>query len=362
MNQRKALYYPTIITPLPWLKWAVLYWDKVSSIVPEQWGRKPTISSPTDKRVYDAMNQLKAEGIFEPTSPRVPSEKREAAEEIWKYRKLGIAKHRTLAKHGIVKDKTWAKDYLYRIHVEKFNLAMLQIFQKSGLAIMDKSYEWVFVEKNTYFLYMAVLAKKLADIDPDSTVTSTDEAEYERLAFETTVSKKGFPSLTINFKDILPSPMLETPIEDIVKFRKEKHNELLSFREIIDCFQRDISKSTSYEEIKEITVQHKEKIEHERARLTESLKESKISSFFSTAQTLIDIKSPSLWETITLTIGSNAANIPSWISALIISGTATIQIGSVVLEKRSENAAKIRESPYSYLYLAEKDKIIPKQS
>jgi hypothetical protein len=47
---------------------------------------------------------------------------------------------------------------------------------------------------------------------------------------------------------------------------------------------------------------------------------------------------------------------------LIISGTATIQIGSVVLEKRSENAAKIRESPYSYLYLAEKDKIIPKQS
>ena len=35
MTERKVLYYPTILVPLSWLRWSILYWDKVSSIIPE---------------------------------------------------------------------------------------------------------------------------------------------------------------------------------------------------------------------------------------------------------------------------------------------------------------------------------------
>jgi hypothetical protein len=351
MNQRKVLYYPTIIAPLSWLKWATLYWDKVASIVPEQWEMDSTNNSSPIARAYEAMNLLKAEGVFEPASPRVPHAQ-------WKV-ETEIKAHPDLRP---THPKVWKENGLFRIHVEKFNHGALSFLKELGLAIADEHFEWIFVEKNTFFIYMAILARNLADLDPDFTVTSTDNSEYERLIFETTSAKKGFPSLTLNLRKILPDPVPETSFETILKFRKEKYIELLSFREVIDSFQQEISKSDSYAETKEITVHYAEKIMRERAELSRSLKDSGINSVFSTAKTLIDIKSPSLWETITLTIGSAAANIPSWISGAIVAGTAGIQVGSTILEKRSQNAATIRESPFSYLYLGEKEKIIPNQS
>lgn len=33
--ERKIIYYPTIIVPSEWAKWAILYFDKVSSIIPK---------------------------------------------------------------------------------------------------------------------------------------------------------------------------------------------------------------------------------------------------------------------------------------------------------------------------------------
>src|SRR5688572_20093494 len=50
-NKRNILYYPTINIPTDdWLRNAVLYWDEVSSIVPQDWENKHLIELSPDIR------------------------------------------------------------------------------------------------------------------------------------------------------------------------------------------------------------------------------------------------------------------------------------------------------------------------
>ena len=65
MSERKILYYPTILVPTRWLKWTMLYWDKVSSIVPEKWEEDmPKFRNPQHGEFYGAMKYLQDEGEY----------------------------------------------------------------------------------------------------------------------------------------------------------------------------------------------------------------------------------------------------------------------------------------------------------
>jgi hypothetical protein len=360
MIQRKAIYYPTIIPPLSWLKKAVFYWDKVSSIIPEEWEKNPVIDSPYAKKSYETVKTLIGEGIFEPTRTNSNQGLNENFDLYYNlYREL-----QELCAKGIIKKRkkiNLESEQYFRIHNKKLSLQISVFFDKLGLLKRDiKKLDWLSLEKKTSLIYMALLAKALADIDPDFTVVCTDNPEYERIVFQSNDPKDSFRSLRTNLLEILPSPREDASIEEIIKFRKKRRSELLAFRDVIDNFERDISNAENYQAIKEIIVQNEERIEKERNKLRESLANSKISSVLATASTLIDVKSPSLWETITLSIGSAAALIPPFISVPIIAGTASIQVGSVLVNKHSEKTAKIRESPFSYLYLAEKKGLISK--
>lgn len=360
MIQRKAIYYPTIIPPLSWLKKAVFYWDKVSSIIPEEWEKNPVIDSPNAKKSYEIINMLIAEGIFEPTR----TDSNQGTNENFDLYYNLYQEIKELHDQGIIKKRKKVNvesEQYFKIHNKKVSLQISVFFDKLGLLKKDiERLDWLSLEKKTSLIYMALLAKALADIDPDFTVVCTDNPEYERIVFQSNDLKNSFPSLRTNLLEILPSPREDVSIEEIIKFRKKRHSELIAFRDVIDNFEKDISNAENYQSLKEIIIQNEEKIEKERNKLRDSLADSKISSVFAAASTLIDVKSPSLWETITLFLGS-ATPIPPIVSFPIIAGTACIQIGAVLVNKRSEKSAKIRESPFSYLYLAEKSQLIAKK-
>jgi len=66
---RKIIYYPTIIVPSEWTKWAVLYFDKVSSIIPEGLDYREVVN-PWNEQDFKIMKILIEEGELEPTDPQ----------------------------------------------------------------------------------------------------------------------------------------------------------------------------------------------------------------------------------------------------------------------------------------------------
>ncbi len=69
MMERKIIYYPTIIVPSEWAKWAVLYFDKVSSIIPESLDLGEVIK-PWNKEDFEIMKILMDEGELERANPQ----------------------------------------------------------------------------------------------------------------------------------------------------------------------------------------------------------------------------------------------------------------------------------------------------
>jgi hypothetical protein len=366
MVERKILYYPTILVPSSWLKWAILYWDKASSIIPSEWEEKPVLESRSDLVLYESMKYLGEEGLFEPTRPEHSYSnfreyvdnralRKKAHEKVLSELKEFLKSPSFMS--GVRRD--WTKNLSYRIHGSKMShetlafLMDLKLVEKEPTGFYYSS--WFFVEKNIYLLYMALLAKNLADIDADYTVSSTDWPQYETMVFESDDQEHGFLSLRTKFIDILPVPRDNVSIKDIVKFRKEKRNELLDFREILDALQKETSSAKSQAEVKQILLQYKERIERGNANLKNSMRESNIKIASSVLASLIDIKTPAL---LVETIGFSLARVPMEISIPAIVGTAAIQVSCALIDRRNEQTAKIRESPFSYLYHAEKKKII----
>jgi len=70
--ERTVIYYPTIIVPENWLKWAVLYFDKASSVIPRPIYETDFEDMDLNNREnLDAMKYAMEEGVFEPAYPDV---------------------------------------------------------------------------------------------------------------------------------------------------------------------------------------------------------------------------------------------------------------------------------------------------
>lgn len=345
MIERKILYYPTILAPTRWLKWATFYWDKVSSIIPEGWEHKPTLSRQKQQEHYKTMKYLwKEEDVFEPTRPRslfnpmlASNLKREFTELV------------NTPNFQATINREWMRNPIGRIHTDKFSNGILDFLTDMKLAKMDKKdNEWYLVEESTSLLYMALLAKHLADVDPDYTVPSTDWEKYESMIYMSDKEDTGFPSFKTKFLDVLPIPRDDVPIRDILKFKKRRQDELYHFREVIDQFHKELSYAKSDAEIKRILVQYKEKILKGRSNLEKLMKDFNIKRAFATMKSLIGITSPAFIETI----GFSLAGVEPIVSVPIIAGGAVVQVGYTWIDNKNKQRAKTRESPFSYLYYA----------
>lgn len=354
MSERKILYYPTILVPLRWLKWAILYWDKVSSIVPHDWKNELLLKYSRNKESYKVMKFLEGEGEFEFTRPDSL---------FHQTRDWGTVKAFKTELKEIVNspqfqskiNKNWRKNPIWRIHWDKISNRIYEFLREKELAEEDKqNNNWILVEENASLIYMALLAKYLADVNLDYTIPGTDWQEYETMIYESSDINNGFPSLNAKFLDVLPVPRDDASINDILKFKKKRKDELLHFREVMDELQREISHAESEKEIKQLVVQYKERIKREVSKLKEAMKDSNIRITLATFKSLIDIKSPVLIETL----GFSMAKLPPAISIPIISATVGIQIGCVWIDNKNRDRARRRESPFSFLYYAREKRVI----
>ena len=367
MAKRTILYYPTIDIPSnSWLRHSLLYWDEVSSIIPQSWG---------DRYLYELspdIHYLIDEGQFRAIKPDeliLKGDNWEAFHEFQTEFKTTVQspqfkrfiERRPYSLSGIHKDKVKNPNLLSRVHSNKTSDNLFYFLEDFGLAKRDeRNHEWLMFERHTALIYMSLLAKYLADVDKKQTTIGTDYGIYEKFNFKRVREKEGFPVVSLNLSNVLPTPRANIPLEQIIDFKRNRQDELLYFRKILMDFQSKISKAKSNEELKEIAVTFQENIKVGVKGISATLKDSKIETIFKSFKSLISLKSPT-----SLLSGAALANdkfhlidAPIHLKIAGLGTVGLLELTGNYIELRNKELAKTRESAFSYLLQAQRSGII----
>jgi len=228
-RQRVILYYPKVlINPGPWLKQALLYWDTVGSIVPTELDGR-IVNSPWIRELQDegAFMPFRPEGVFV-RNPNLGTalieEFREKvnSQQFQPYRNVGIGQ----AQH-------------FEIYSEKIPGQLTAWLEGEEFVQRIDERRWRF-ERHMGLLYMALLAKYMADVSQFTTIPGSDYGLYKDLLFKSYSQENSDLGLSIRMRDILPTPRQDVTIAEILRFRRLRHDELLAFRQEIDQFQLEL--------------------------------------------------------------------------------------------------------------------------
>lgn len=279
----------------------------------------------------ESMYSLQGEGVFNPTDPREIRMRRDLKEELLEV--LNSSEFKSRIRSNWILSPSW------RVHSGKATLELLRLLERRGLAKRDEEHpDWFLLEDETTLVYVSLLAKYSAMESQTWTVTGTDLREYRNMTYG---AKEGEKALKLHLKDVLPVPRENVRIDDILRFRRRRREELLRFREIMDEIQDELILAENFQEVKETVERHKERIEREILEIKRRMKSDLISLAIGCMEFLIS-GTQSLLSRDYVQFGTN-----------LIGGSLLI---SKFIVKR--NLGGIRERPLSYLYYAEKDGIV----
>jgi hypothetical protein len=363
---RTLLYYPTIKIPTAsWLRQGVLYWDEVSSIVPMDWEDRSLINLGRD------IHYLMAEGQFRPIRPEDLIFKSVNHMELRQFEqefKTLVASNEFLQylsrKYGgaIEADLRSKISFDYQVHRNKTSQGLCEFLDSQGLIQNDVPGDWIYFEPTTALLYMSLLAKYLADIDTEYTTISTDRAIYNEFNFKRALPGSGFPVVSVDLKNVLPVPRFDVPFETIVDFKRKREDNLINFKKHLSDFQSKISNAKSQAELKEHLVNFQDTLAAGVLDLSAVLKDSKIEYGFKTLKSLTTLKSPIVIGAVASVANtiSETVNIPLALNIGGLGAMAAIELATGFVEALNKERVKVRESPFSYIYQAQKAGIIQK--
>jgi hypothetical protein len=376
------LYYPTISIPNNrWLRKAILYWDEIGSIVPQRDDGQPVIPYSPE------IQFLKAEGEFRPFRPDaiadrgrklvqeleselvdiVLSTEFQRFKELKQGRRLPFHAKRDEERFMRIHDeerfmRIHDEEYFMRIHYDKVNLEVFEFLREAGLARrVHDGHGWYEFEKTTGLIYMALLAKYLADEDYQATTPGTNLPIYHKFNFHAKSVENSFLGLDVKFLNALPYPRSDVSLHDILHFKRRRRDQLLHFRQHINSFQDSLNNCESPAHARELIVRFANGLERELSDLEVVMKDSSIATIAGGFETLLKPTSPVWLATAAVVLGKvkSIAEVPiSWIAGgTMIAGT--ILIGKYLIDKRNERRAASRNSHLSYILSGKMDKIIP---
>lgn len=358
-NTRTALYYPNIvITNSQWIRQALLYWDEIGSIVPEEiWNEHPyfKFEDAEIKQLWDA-------GLYRPFFPETLKQSGGSRLQDQFYTEFFERLDYFDQNHTFRDNGTWCPTYEskeMRAHLfdefEKRGLATRTMEGKSGAKIRSVSashQSLILIEKNTSDLYMSLLAEYLAGNDSSITVPYTDQRRSVDYAFGSLEAGGAPNSAEIFFDHVLPVPAEDVSLDKIIEFKEDRRSELLRFRKLIDSFQTEMQSITDPKLLRDFSIQCGEDIELGVGDLQENLNDHKIETRWGTLSALVDIPLPE-WLGLLTGVGLSSTN-PYLLYAF--GGAAIVDAGIRVRKYRAkqnrERNQMFQDSPYSYVYHA----------
>jgi hypothetical protein len=221
----KVLYYPYINLPKNrWTYGALLYWDKIGTIVPQTYGTRDRFDSFTEGLI----NQ----GLLERVDPSV----------IWSISNYESSLIEAINNGDQLIENSrinFQNGKFYKIHFEKFHYHVFEKLMDLKIAQQVNNSDWFIVESNVSKLIMTYLASMLSQEQGYQLITdnidnldvSFNDLRDERYLVNINESNDV---LTANLRTNVLENLLPYPVDfDLYKIRsfKEKHHsELISFR------------------------------------------------------------------------------------------------------------------------------------
>ena len=353
-TEKILLYYPTIDIPsASWVRQGIMYWDKIGSIVPQAYDNH----LPPHLRYSDQLQPLYDAKLFRPFDPG------ELFNKGWKQN--AVQKFETELFKILDSESFLAKlpepsqrKVETELYFEKVNDYVYEKLKERNL-VGERKDEFIYFEENTSLVYMAVLAKYLAEIDDQLTIPSTDLEDYQDLNFKPTEEgDREIICLRVEFRELLRVPADNVEIERVIDFRLKRNSELLNFRhQVYDKFEDEIKECETENEIKKKTIDFRQEVERNVKDLTTLLKDAKFQTVTGTLKSIF--KAPHITTAITAatTAGAVGGSIESISLAGVagLAGSAAIEIFDYFISRKNTKQDNLRKNAYSYLYLAEKE-------
>lgn len=306
-EEKTMLYYPTIkIEDGIWLRNAILYWDKVSSIVP---GLN-----------FDEFNSIEIEylrdvGIYEPIYPFELQQENGLCESFCIQVKKNLKHRRKMKINGqntrLYEDKLNIVDM---VHIDKTPEPILDYLLDKGIAQKNCDGTWIDMNTEDADIYMATLAKYLAKVHGNTEI-GTDNCMKFYYPYSGGKGKKDIEKqvyLDVALQKILPVPNMDIPLSDIIDFKMRYERELRCFRRRIEAFQWDLKHCRDVEDIQDTTRMLQRQMDYDLQEIEELMSSSGIRRTKKTMRTLIPIG-------VATGIGllAESAGIPAMGSALL---------------------------------------------
>ncbi|WP_269235017.1 DUF6236 family protein [Flavobacterium flavigenum] len=348
--ERILLYYPSINIPDGnWLRNSLLYTDKVASIFP--------FENIEDERVNDETKALYDEGLYKPISAFKEFKPSDKELETFETNFIDTLNSEEFQKLQNIYQRYNRQKNLgfgdYAMYVNKLTENISDYLRHTNRLRFDY-YEEVRVEKFSAIIYMSMLADYLACVNKDLVIPSTDQQEFERLAFQLADNK--ILTHRIQLDNCLPTPSPATSIKDIIKFKKKRKFELLQFREVLDKVESEINSTDNLADRKLKLIQFHEKIQKELIEIKKLLGDSKLDFALNCFSSLLDFKQKEVAGTAT-GLGLASAGLAASMPFVGLGAGALILSGTLVSSYKKINR-QVESNSSSYLYFAQQAGIL----
>lgn len=335
--ERTLLYYPTIELPREeWLRQALLYTEKVSSILPfKDHDHFPeTVSYLNGKEQY---TPVYIEDIIQKNAYKYKLFENDFLSQIEDKRIIHAS------------SEPRRRNNFNGIFREKMTAHLIFMLEKKGL-ISNQTQEQIFLDENIAIYYMAGLARFAStSLSDQFIIPSTDYKRFSNLSFDSFAKTEKAYSLI--FDNCLPVPDSNVEISKIIDFKKSHSDELKKFRQFMKDLIKEINSANDDYELKEYIKSAKEKIELEVNALSSALQKNRIKTIFNSLNTLLGVENPKTFDIL-----FNIGLVSTPINPKIGLGIAGVGIVGKYINNKFFSDSEIKE--FDYLFQAKKLGII----
>ena len=212
------------------LKKYVLYSDSISTIIPDEFQFVET-DDPAWNESMSAILWLEKNGVYKRTyASSILSTQKEKITKEFMSRIKNVDAYKKIRKGE--KNARW-----WQLYLSKMDYDLRKFLLDEGLAEHDKysGKDCLLVESDCASIYMGLLAEYSCRYGHDFYSTVTDKQHYNELVYNAVDDKLLKTKFTLT--DVLPVPIEGTPIDDILRFKASRENELLRFQALLSDFE-----------------------------------------------------------------------------------------------------------------------------
>lgn len=324
-----ALYYPYHPKDGEWLRHALLYYDYVATTVPSVLAEEP---DPIEEcAVPEHLKVCRDNGLYRPAVDALPDGH------------VGLARRLATINPAF--------EFAAVPGAEDFGLSQ---FMNPRFMARDQA-------RGETFLLADFLARETVALSKDQLVPATDlDSSFRHLYGPQPMGQGAYAGVYITLTNVFPAPASDVELKNVVAFRVRRKDELQRLRKAVGEIREAVGRATSAEELTEALHFAHAEVAASVGDLRSALGSDLRTAISTTIKELLATQ-PAAAAGIAAVVGGAAAQVAAAPIQYVVGGAAVAALGGLqaaYVRTRASRSQILLQSPYAYLYLAQRAGII----